>query len=112
MHGSGKLPVRSCCVRLVVSEESMSSDWVKREIRKALLKEKETGHRVLFPIRLVPYERIRSWDWLNDKDENIASEVWEYFIPDFTIWKNHDSFKVAFDRLLQDLNAKDETKPD
>jgi hypothetical protein len=29
----------------------------------------------------------------------------EYFIPDFSNWKNHDDLEAAFARLLKDLKA-------
>jgi hypothetical protein len=32
-------------------------------------------------------------------------EIREYFIPDFTDWKDPDAFEKAFDRLLNDLKA-------
>jgi hypothetical protein len=31
--------------------------------------------------------------------------VREYFIPDFSNWKDHDSFEARFKRLLNDLRA-------
>jgi hypothetical protein len=34
-----------------------------------------------------------------------AREIREYFIPDFSQWKDHDSYVKAFDRLLRDLKA-------
>jgi hypothetical protein len=36
---------------------------------------------------------------------NSARELRQYFIPDFSNWKEHDSYRVAFDRLLRDLKA-------
>ena len=35
-----------------------------------------------------------------------AREIREYFIPDFSNWKNHDAYQPAFDRLLHDLKAE------
>jgi hypothetical protein len=32
----------------------------------------------------------------------------EYFIPEFSNWKDHDAYQQAFERLLRDL--KDESK--
>jgi len=32
-------------------------------------------------------------------------EIREFFIPDFSDWKNHDSYQKAFQRLLKDLKA-------
>jgi len=36
-----------------------------------------------------------------------AREIREYFIPDFSNWKNHDSYQEAFRRLIADLKASD-----
>jgi hypothetical protein len=33
--------------------------------------------------------------------------VRSYFIPDFSDWKNHDSFEKGFARLLRDLRAEE-----
>jgi hypothetical protein len=40
-----------------------------------------------------------------DTGKDLAVEVREYFIPDFTHWKDHDSFERAFARFLKDLQA-------
>jgi hypothetical protein len=37
---------------------------------------------------------------------NLAVELREYFIPDFSNWKEHDQFEASFARLLQDLKAE------
>ena len=37
-----------------------------------------------------------------------AHGIREYFIPDFSNWKDHDSYQSAFDRLLNDLKAEAE----
>jgi hypothetical protein len=34
-----------------------------------------------------------------------AHEIREYFIPDFSNWKDHDSYQTAFQRLVKDLKA-------
>ena len=38
--------------------------------------------------------------------EDLAREVRKYHIPDFTNWKDHDTFEAAFARLLRDLKAE------
>jgi hypothetical protein len=38
-----------------------------------------------------------------------AREIREYFIPDFSRWKDHDSCRKAFERLLRDLKAEAQT---
>ena len=95
-----KLPV------FILSEHSMSSDWVKTEIANAREREKQEGKQLLFPITLVPFEAIRQWK-LFDADIGIdsAKEIREYFIPDFSNWKNHDSYQTTFQRLVKDLKA-------
>ena len=40
--------------------------------------------------------------------KDLAEEVREYFIPDFSNWKDHDAFEAAFARLLRDLKKADE----
>ncbi len=93
---------------IVVSENSIASEWVKTEIANAREKEAGTGKRVLFPIRLVDYEAIRRWKAFDaDAGKDLAREIREYFIPDFSNWKNHDSFEAAFAKLLDALK-KDE----
>lgn len=91
---------------LVLSDESMQSEWVKTELRKARQKELADGHRVLFPIRLVDMEVIRSWRVIDsDTGADIAGEVCEYFIPDFTGWADEETYSAALNRLLSDLES-------
>jgi hypothetical protein len=97
---------------LIVSENSMRSRWVKTEIANARHKELTQGWQVLFPIRLVGFEVIRPW-LLFDADigDDSAREIREYFIPDFTNWRDHDSYETAFNRLLGDLKAEKRPAP-
>jgi hypothetical protein len=94
---------------LVLSDYSILSDWVMTEIRKALEVEKKENRRKLFPIRLTDFETLREWKCFDaDIGKDLAKEVREYFIPDFSNWKDHDAFEAAFARLQKDL--KDESK--
>lgn len=93
---------------LILSEESMKSNWVIREIKRARKTEREQDRRKLFPIRLVDFETIKNWEALDtDTGEDIAEEVRSYHIPDFSDWKNHDSFEKGFEGLLSDLRAEE-----
>jgi hypothetical protein len=38
-----------------------------------------------------------------DTAKDLATEIREYFIPDFSQWKDHDAFEAAVARLLRDL---------
>lgn len=91
---------------VVLSESSLRSEWVMTEIRKARKAEIKEKRRKLFPIRLIDYELLREWECFDaDTGKDLAVEVREYFIPDFSNWKDHDSFEVAFEKLLRDLKA-------
>ena len=91
---------------LVLSPNNMNSEWVRTEIRKARKIEIKEGQRKLFPIRLVDFEVIRDWECFDaDSGKDLGVEIREYFIPDFTNWKDHDAFEKGFDRLLNDLKA-------
>jgi hypothetical protein len=93
---------------LVLSEHSIHSRWVETEIRRARKAEARDERRKLFPIRLVDWETIRDWECIDaDTGKDLAAEVREYFVPDFSQWKDHDSYQQAFDRLLRDLKASE-----
>lgn len=93
---------------LVLSDESMQSEWVQQEIYKARCREHREGKRVLFPIRLVPFKSIEEWTLPPDeRGKDMAREIREYYIPDFSNWKDHDAFEAAFKRLLNDLKNAD-----
>jgi hypothetical protein len=51
-------------------------------------------------------DTLRDWECFDaDTGKDLAVEVRKYFIPDFTHWKDHDSFEHAFARFLKDLQA-------
>jgi hypothetical protein len=61
---------------------------------------------VLFPVRLVDFETLKNWECFDaDTGKDSAREIRELFIPDFSDWKNHDSYQKAFQRLMKDLKA-------
>jgi hypothetical protein len=96
---------------IVLSESSLQSEWVMDELRKGFKAEGDSGKRKLFPVRLSDYKTLQSWecrDSLSGRD--LAEEVRQYFIPDFSNWKDHDQFEVAFSRLLKDLRADERAK--
>jgi len=93
---------------LVLSESSMQSEWVITEIRNARKAEIEGKVRKLFPIRLTNFAKIQEWKCLDsDSGKDMAREVREYFIPDFSNWRDQRSFEKAFDRLLKDLKSEE-----
>jgi hypothetical protein len=93
---------------LVLSEHSIGSQWVMTEIRRARKAEARDGKRKLFPIRLVEWDVLKKWECFDaDTGKDLAVEVREYFVPDFSNWEAHASYKPAFDRLLRDLKAEE-----
>jgi len=91
---------------LILSEHSMSSEWVKTEMAKACKRETREGKWVLFPVRLVGFERLRDWESFDaDTGKDSAREIREYFIPDFSRWKEHDSYQAGLGRLVGDLKS-------
>jgi uncharacterized protein YjbI with pentapeptide repeats len=92
---------------IVLSEASLRSEWVMTELRKARKAELQSGKRKLFPVRLVDFDTLRDWECFDaDSGKDLAVELREYFIPDFSHWKDQDSFEGAFARLLKDLKAE------
>ena len=91
---------------LVLSLQSLQSEWVMTEIRKAREVEKREQRRKLFPIRLADFDTLRAWTCFDaDTGKDLAVEVREYFIPDFSNWKDHAAFEAAFARLREDLKT-------
>jgi uncharacterized protein YjbI with pentapeptide repeats len=89
---------------LVLSEHSMGSEWVRTEIRRARKRELAEKRQILFPIRLVDMDTIRAWECFDaDSGKDLAVEIREYHIPDFSVWKDHDQFETAFALLRKDL---------
>jgi len=92
---------------LILSPNSMSSEWVKTEVRKARKRERTEKKRVLFPVRLASFEAIRDWELFDaDEGKDLAVEIREYYIPDFSAWKNHDPYQKEFEKLLRDLRTE------
>ena len=83
---------------VILSQHSIDSSWVEYEVKKALKKEQDQGKPALFPIAL-------------DEAIKDAPDAWaatirrKRHIGDFTKWKEHDAYQVAFGRLLRDLQA-------
>jgi endogenous inhibitor of DNA gyrase (YacG/DUF329 family) len=73
-------------------------EWVEKEVETAFEKERREKRTVLFPIRLD--------DAVMETHEAWAADIRRTrHIGDFREWKNHDSYKKAFERLLRDLKA-------
>ncbi len=91
---------------LLLSQASMQSEWVKTEIYHARQREQREGRQILFPVGLVPFKEIGQWQAFDaDSGKDMAREIREYLIPDFTGWEEPARFETAFTRLLRDLQT-------
>lgn len=85
---------------VVLSENSVSSQWVNDEVETAIERERREGHTVLFPIKID--------DAVTESEQAWAAAIRRTrHIGDFTRWKDHDSYQRAFERLLRDLKAEE-----
>ena len=85
----------------------MNSNWVKSEIANAREREKRRkASRCCFPSGLLGLRDVR-WKWFDgDIGKDSAREIREYFIPDFSNWKDHDSYRSAFHEAGEGLKAE------
>jgi hypothetical protein len=88
---------------IILSEQSVNSDWVEKEVETAMEKERKEKRIVLFPIRLD--------DTVMETDVVWAADIRRTrHIGDFKEWKKHDAYQKAFERLMRDLKAETKTK--
>ena len=83
---------------LVLSDNSVQSDWVRSEVEGAFERETRERKQVLFPVRLD--------DAVLDTPKAWAADIRrQRHIGDFSNWKDHDAYQKAFQRLLRDLRV-------
>jgi uncharacterized protein YjbI with pentapeptide repeats len=83
---------------LVLSEHSVASDWVEKEVETAFEKERQQKRTMLFPIRLDNAVMNIPTGWPADIRRT-------RHIGDFHAWRTHDAYQTAFARLLRDLKS-------
>lgn len=95
---------------LILSPDSIHSEWVKTEIIKACNRERKEKRRVLFPVRLkISYKQLKQWECFDPATgRDLAPEIREYYVPDFTDWESATKFREEFDKLIRDLKKPDE----
>jgi hypothetical protein len=83
---------------LILSENSINSEWVEDECEAAYEEERKREKTVLFPVRID--------DAVMDTDQAWAAKLRRSrHIGDFRDWKDHGQYQKAFERLLRDLKA-------
>ena len=85
---------------LILSEDSIKSQWVEQEVEAALEQEREEKSSKLFPIKVdnTIEETDESWAKLIRRTRNIG---------DFTNWQNEEKYQQGFKRLLDGLVKND-----
>lgn len=85
-------------VLLVLSAESIESDWVVWEVKKARELEQQLERDVLCPLALDDAWKMARWP------ERLRYQVEEYSIVDFSQWREPGGMDNAFQKLLDGLN--------
>jgi hypothetical protein len=83
---------------LILSEHSVASSWVEKEVETAMESEDEQKRTILFPVRLDDSVMKIRTGWPADVRRT-------RHIGDFRLWKEHDEYRKVFERLLADLKA-------
>ena len=83
---------------VILSENSINSEWVGDEVEAALEEERESERLILFPIRLDDAV-------LRSRDDWAAKIKRRRHIGDFSNPNDEKQYKKSFERLLRDLRA-------
>lgn len=95
---------------LILSPDSINSEWGKTEIAKARKREVLEKRRMLFPVLLkISYKELQEWECFDaDTGKDSAREIREYYIPDFSQLESPEKFKGEFEKLVRDLKKAEE----
>ena len=85
-------------VLLILSENSVNSDWVEHEAESARELEKQLERDVLCPVALDDSWKDCRWD------KRLRRQIEKYNILDFSQWQDEDMFKRQFSRLVDGLD--------
>ncbi|GHO98889.1 hypothetical protein KSF_089370 [Reticulibacter mediterranei] len=84
---------------LVLSEHSVNSAWVEKEVETAFEKEHRSHKLVLFPIKLD--------ETVMHTDQAWAADIRRMrHIGNMSQWKDHDAYQRGLQRLLRDLKQE------
>jgi hypothetical protein len=83
---------------LILSNDSVRSQWVEQEVEKALERERKENKTILFPLRIdnTIFEITNGWASYLKNTRNIGN---------FTNWENSHEYYHSFNRLLRDLKG-------
>jgi hypothetical protein len=84
---------------LVLSEQSVGSQWAEQEVESALAQEQQQNETVLFPMRLDGAVAEMNNNWLGLIQDT------QHQIRDFSSWQDETAYGQTFEQLLLDLKA-------
>jgi len=84
-------------VLLILSENSLKSDWVEHEVRMTRGLEKDMERDVLCPVALDDSWKSSRWP------KRIMEQIMEYNILDFSAWEDDVKFEGMFRKLIDGL---------
>jgi uncharacterized protein YjbI with pentapeptide repeats len=85
-------------VLIVLSTNSIKSDWVQHEVHLARKLQLETGRDTLCPIALDDSWKTCGWP------ERLLEQMKEYHILDFSKWQDKDYLQRMFTKLIEGLD--------
>ena len=85
-------------VLLVLSKNSIDSDWVEHEARLARTLEKDLKRDVLCPVALDDSWKSSHWP------QRLMEQIMEYNILDYSGWKDDGQFEQVFGKLIAGLD--------
>jgi uncharacterized protein YjbI with pentapeptide repeats len=87
-------------ILVILSEDSIASDWVEEEVNAALAEENKRKKPIFLPIRVdaAVLESDQAWAEYINNTRNIC---------DFSNWKDHDAYHQSLDKLLDDIKISD-----
>jgi hypothetical protein len=85
-------------VLLLLSEHSVTSDWVEFEVDKAVQLSKKLGRDVLCPVAL-----DRAWLESDRFSGNLRTQIKKYNVLDFSQWPDEQMFSTQFRKLVDGL---------
>lgn len=89
---------------IVLSDESLKSDYVGSELQKAAEIEKAENRQLLFPVRLTTATAIKDWRLFDeDLGLDIAKAVRSRVMQDFEKWEDEVEYQRSFVKLLRGL---------
>jgi uncharacterized protein YjbI with pentapeptide repeats len=98
-----------CCEKmlLIVSDTSMTEEWLKTMVLKAMQREGREGQRQLFAVSLLRQCKLDEWE-LNDLESgrNLGRELRKNVIPSFYGWEHENEiYNRELSRLVASLKS-------